>query len=60
MPYMVVVLAFMQKYSPKAGIGTLISLMLPYSLLFLAAWIVLILIFYGLGLPFGPGVGAHL
>lgn len=60
MPYMVVILTFMQKYDKRAGIGTLISLMLPYSLIFLASWIVLILIFFYLGIPFGPGVGAHL
>lgn len=56
MPYMVVVLAFMQKYDKKAGVGTLISLMLPYSLSFLLTWIVLLLIFFYAGIPFGPGV----
>lgn len=60
MPYMVIILTFMQKYDKRAGIGTLISLMLPYSLLFLASWIVLLLLFYYLGIPYGPGVGAHL
>ncbi|QTD41031.1 AbgT family transporter [Sporosarcina sp. Te-1] len=56
MPYMVVVLSFMQKYDKKAGIGTLISLMIPYSISFLIAWIILILIFFYAGIPFGPGV----
>ncbi|MDO5091380.1 MAG: AbgT family transporter [Cardiobacteriaceae bacterium] len=60
MPYMVVILTFMQKYDKKAGVGTLISLMLPYSLAFLAVWILLILAFYYLGIPFGPGIMPHL
>ena len=34
-PYLVVILSFMQKYDKKAGIGTLMSLMIPYSLIFL-------------------------
>ena len=60
MPYMVVVLSFMQKYDKRAGIGTLIALMLPYSVAFLLTWIVLILIFYYGGIPFGPGIHPHL
>ncbi|MCG3088102.1 AbgT family transporter [Sporosarcina cyprini] len=56
MPYMPVVLSFMQKYDKKAGIGTLISLMIPYSISFLVVWIILILIFFYAGIPFGPGV----
>ncbi|EQB37942.1 transporter [Virgibacillus sp. CM-4] len=56
MPYMVIVLSFMQKYDKKAGIGTFISLMVPYSICFLITWIILILIFYFVGIPFGPGI----
>lgn len=56
MPYMVIILAFMQKYDKKAGIGTFISLMIPYSFSFLIAWIILLLIFFYIGVPFGPGV----
>lgn len=56
MPYLVVILSFMQKYDKKAGLGTLISLMLPYSLAFLCTWIILILIFFYTGIPFGPGI----
>ncbi|MGX4670543.1 AbgT family transporter [Cerasibacillus sp. JNUCC 74] len=56
MPYMVIILAFMQKYDKKAGVGTFISLMIPYSAAFLFTWIILILIFYYAGIPFGPGI----
>ena len=53
-PYLVIVLAQMQRYAPKAGFGTLISLMLPYSLVFAVIWIGLLLIWTLTGLPLGP------
>lgn len=57
-PYMVVVLTFIRKYDREAGLGTLISLMLPYTLAFLGLWIVMLVGFYLLDLPFGPGIHA--
>ncbi|KGP74115.1 AbgT family transporter [Pontibacillus yanchengensis] len=59
-PYIIIVLAFMREYDKKAGLGTLISLMLPYSICFLGVWIVLLLAFALLGIPFGPGVHMYL
>lgn len=59
-PYMVIILAFMQRYDKKASIGTYMSLMIPYSLVFLATWIILLLVFFYAGIPFGPGIPAML
>lgn len=59
-PYFIIVLAFMKEYDKKAGIGTLMALMLPYSLIFLGIWIVLLLAFVFLGIPLGPGVSYYL
>lgn len=42
-PYFVIVLAFMKEYDKKAGLGTLMALMLPYSLIFLVIWTILLL-----------------
>lgn len=58
-PYMVIILAFMQRYDKKASIGTYISLMLPYSIAFLVTWIILIIVFFYFGIPFGPGIHAR-
>ncbi|QCT74140.1 AbgT family transporter [Macrococcoides canis] len=55
-PYFIVILSFMSKYDKKAGVGTLISLMIPFALLFLLSWVVLLLVFYFFNLPLGPGV----
>jgi len=59
-PYFIIVLGFMQEYDKKAGLGTLIALMLPYSIIFLVVWILLFLAFVYLGIPFGPGIGVYL
>mgnify|MGYP005797216647 FL=1 len=55
MPFFVLTVAFFQKYDKKAGIGSVISTMLPYSLCFLIGWIIFFSIWYLLGLPLGPG-----
>ncbi|MBW4634526.1 MAG: AbgT family transporter [Iphinoe sp. HA4291-MV1] len=60
MPYFPVVVAFGQKYDKNLGIGTLISLMLPYSIAFLVGWSILFIIWFFLGLPLGPGVGMRI
>jgi aminobenzoyl-glutamate transport protein len=59
-PYFVVILGFMKEYDKKAGIGTLIALMLPYAISFLTVWVLLFLVFVFLGIPFGPGIGVYL
>ena len=56
MPYLPVVLAFAQKYDKSLGLGTLISLMLPYSIAFFIGWIILFIAWFLFGLPWGPGV----
>jgi aminobenzoyl-glutamate transport protein len=55
MPYFPLIVTFAQKYHKKTGVGTLISVMLPYSLTFLAVWTAFLLAYWGLGLPLGPG-----
>lgn len=59
-PYFIIVLGFMQRYDSRAGIGTMVSLMLPYAFFVLVSWIVFFLIWALLGLPIGPGVDIHL
>lgn len=53
MPYFPLVVAFCQKYVKGTGIGTLTSLMLPYSITFLFVWTAFLLAFWGLGIPLG-------
>ena len=53
MPYFPLVVVFCQRYVKGTGIGTLASLMMPYSVVFLVAWTAFLLIYWGLGLPLG-------
>ncbi len=60
MAYFAVIVVLARRYDPKAGIGTLIATMLPYSICFLAGWTLLMILWLSLGLPIGPGVGLYL
>ena len=55
MSYFAMIVVFAKRYDKKAGIGTLISIMLPYSLFFLIGWSLLLIIWMLAGLPLGPG-----
>jgi aminobenzoyl-glutamate transport protein len=60
MSFFALIVAFLQRYVPKAGIGTVIATMLPYSIAFLAVWTVLLVVWLLTGLPLGPGGGLYL
>ena len=55
MPFFPLIVAFSQRYGRENGIGTVVSLMLPYSIIFLISWTILFVIWYLFGIPFGPG-----
>lgn len=59
-PYFPIILSFAARYDRKLGIGTLISSMIPYSIAFTIGWMILLTLWYLLGLPLGPGAGIHL
>jgi len=60
LPYFALILVFAQKYEKKASIGTIISLMLPYSLIALLVWSLFLVIWYFTGLPIGLGGSIYL
>jgi aminobenzoyl-glutamate transport protein len=57
MSYFALIVAFIQRYDEKAGIGTIISTMLPYSIVFMVGWILLLSLWILLDLPLGFGAG---
>ena len=60
MSYFAIIIVFLQRYDPKAGIGTVVATMMPYSIVFFLGWSLLFAIWVGLGLPLGPEIGrAH-
>jgi aminobenzoyl-glutamate transport protein len=55
LPYFPLIVVFCRRYVQRAGIGTLVALMLPYSLTFIICWTAFLLVFWGLELPLGIG-----
>ncbi|MBU9720930.1 MULTISPECIES: AbgT family transporter [Bacillaceae] len=55
MTYFAIIIAFAQKYDKNMGIGTLISVMFPYSIVFTIAWSLMLIIWMFLGIDLGPG-----
>ena len=53
-PYFALVLGYLRRYQKDAGVGTLISLVLPISLAMLVGWFALFVVWYVLGIPLGP------
>jgi aminobenzoyl-glutamate transport protein len=55
LPYYPMVIVFAQRYQPKIRLGTLLSIMLPYSVALGIAWSLMIAVWVTLGVPLGPG-----
>lgn len=53
MPYFPLVVVFAQRYVKDTGIGTVVAMMLPYSLSFLVVWTLFLLGYWLLGFPLG-------
>lgn len=59
MPFFVLIVAFMQRYDKGLKIGSVVSIMLPYTVAFLISWAALISVWYVFDLPLGPGAVIH-
>jgi aminobenzoyl-glutamate transport protein len=55
MVYLPFIVTVAQRYKKDAGLGTVISLMIPYAVAITIAWIVLFVIWFLLDIPLGPG-----
>jgi len=53
--YLVVIIVYLRQYQPQGGLGTLVSLMLPYTMALLVAWTAFLLVWAWMGWPLGPG-----
>jgi aminobenzoyl-glutamate transport protein len=60
MTYFALIVSFVERYDKQAGIGTVVATMLPYSVAFLLAWSLLLMLWMALGLPLGPGAPLRL
>lgn len=49
------IVAFAQKYQPEPGVGTVVALMLPYTVVLFIIWTLMLVGWYLLGIPLGFG-----
>lgn len=56
-PYMIVILGLLRRYEPDAGLGTLMSRLVPFVVPFWLAWVLILFGWYVFDLPLGPGAG---
>ena len=59
MSYFPLILTFARRWDKDVGVGTLLSLMLPYALCFMVAGITMTILWVALDLPLGPGAQVH-
>ncbi|WP_202867783.1 AbgT family transporter [Kribbella pittospori] len=60
MVYLPFIVLVCQKYRKKAGIGTVVSMMLPYTIIVLITWTLFYVVWYAIGIPWGPSAPVHL
>jgi aminobenzoyl-glutamate transport protein len=60
MSYFALIVAFVQRYDDRAGIGTVVATMLPYTVTFYLIWVALLVVWVLFGLPVGPGAPLYL
>ena len=59
MSFFALIIVYFEKYDKQAGIGTLMSTMIPYSVVFFISWSLLLIVWILLNLPLGPGAGLY-
>lgn len=59
-PYMIVLLTFLRRWEPRAGLGTVMARLLPFTVCFWLVWAAVLTVFFLLDLPLGPGNGIFL
>ncbi|HEY2795800.1 MAG TPA: AbgT family transporter [Micromonosporaceae bacterium] len=60
MVYLPFIVLLCQRYKKSAGVGTVVSLMIPYTLIVAVTWILFFVAWYLLRIPLGPGASVHL
>ena len=58
--YFPLLLGWINKYDKRIGIGTVVSLLIPYAVILFIIWLVLLFVWYGLNLPIGVGEGIYI
>jgi aminobenzoyl-glutamate transport protein len=54
MAYFALILTYVQRYDKHAGVGTMVAMMIPYTVVILIVWTLFLVLWVALGIPFGP------
>lgn len=60
MSYFALIVAFIQRYVPKAGIGTVVATMIPFTFVFFIGWVLLLILWIVFDLPLGPNAPMYM
>ena len=60
MVYLPFIILVCQRYRRTAGMGTVVSMMMPYTVVVFVVWTLFYILWYVLGIPWGPGAPVHL
>ena len=60
MVYLPFIILVCQRYTKGAGMGTVVSMMIPYTAVVLVTWTLFFIAWYAIGIPLGPGSPVHL
>lgn len=58
--YFPLLLGWIHKYNKNIGIGTIVSLLIPYAIVLFVMWLILLFVWFGLNLPIGVGEWIYL
>jgi aminobenzoyl-glutamate transport protein len=59
MVYLAFVVLQVQRWRKSAGIGTVVAMMLPYTLVLIVTWTAFYILWYVIGIPWGPNSPVH-
>ncbi|WP_436861458.1 AbgT family transporter [Staphylococcus caeli] len=60
MPYLPLLLSYAQKYDKNMKLGSLLSSLMPYTIILSIVWPLFMIVWYLLGWPLGPGGPLHI
>lgn len=57
--YFPLLIGWVRKYDKSIGIGTILSLLVPYAIVLFIMWVILLFVWFWLNLPIGVGEGIY-
>ena len=59
-PYFPLLIGWIRKYDKSIGIGTILSMLIPYAIILFVMWAIILFAWFWLNVPIGPGEGIYM